>query len=218
MTVRDWIVPSFLSAAVLLASCGDGEFEHQHQLSLTGQYSAVTDDGRAITMDIEEQDDAVRIAGIIDGKPFAGSAARQSVARGALINEAGGMAPVEIEYDERGKNVVIRSARFGDLALSASEHTAQVSPPGQFSGTYRARAANAVLAELRVVQNGRLIAGTGRVFGSSVGFTGRERDDGQVEGNLLYSDGTWARVRVVQLNDGEIEVNGLNGVYRMVRQ
>lgn len=207
-----------LTSLLILGACKEAQVESPQAELFSGQYTAVAESGQAIQFVIEESSGAIQVNGTVNGKQFAGAAPKVTVARGSMMSESGQSTTVDIIPSSDGKTLSINSPDFGNLLLNKTEFENQLPVSGNLSGVYQATESEAQIAELTIRQSGKLFSGSGEVLGSPVGFTGREDPDGRLSGQVLYRDGTRSGVVVQVVSATEIEVKGLGGLHRMIRQ
>jgi hypothetical protein len=175
----------------------------------SGTFHGVTAKGEPVVIVLQQEAFGVRGHGRVGDSPIAISAVQTWTAVGALLRDADRLAWRTISLTADGNTLVLEMP--GERAVMlARGGQASGQPPGPFSGRYQAVGSDDGLAEVRLTQEGSLIAGVGTVLGQPVGVAARTTSATIAEGILSFSDGSQARFGAEMAADGQsVTVRGL---------
>jgi hypothetical protein len=206
-TVKITVIALILAIGLMVSGCARG-FKVAPQ-TVTGTYQGVTGDGEAITVTMEEQGQAFRGHGIVDGEPVVLAGALSWNAVGSLTTSKGSSSIVSLNLSANNEKLTIQQKGQPAMGLVRGG-TPIILSPGPFSGSYQAVQQGARLAEATIVQNGTLITGVGVILGDPAGITGKITAPRTAEGVLTFLDKSRLRFEIEQSEDGRtVTVRGL---------
>lgn len=182
---------------------------------LTGTFSGLTADGRAIRITFEQRAGTVIGRGVLAADAFEISALTAPQGPLILVFERGGVTRGEIALAPDGKTATIHglgapvTLRRGGEPISLAE--------GPFAGLYAAGMPAVVWLELQ--QTGELLAGTGYLQGRAVAVVAKISGPGEARGSALFSDGSRAGLVLMLSADGrQLRASAAAGIVEMERR
>lgn len=202
-------------AALTVWGCARFVVEPQ---TLSGTFTGAMPDGRPIVVTVEQAGQVFRGEGSVDGEPLVLAGPLVSSAVGSLAFSDGAFASAHVRLSGGGDVLTIARVGQPDIVLNRGGTPVQ-SPPGPFSGRYRALEAGMVLAETTLVQSGLLVSGVGIIAGGPAGINGRVMAPRKLTGIITFRDESQVRFEAELSADAQtIEFRGFGRPINLQRR
>lgn len=169
---------------------------------VSGTFSGSTSGDKPIIITLEQEDQAFRGQGAINGQPIAIAGPVTWSAVGSLIHADGSLSLVKLSLSPNGEVLTVESPQQPAITLNGGG-TPVSQPPGPFSGKYRAVERGTTLATVTVAQSGSLISGVGTVFGETVGISGQTTAPNKTQGVMTFLDESQVSFEAELAADGQ---------------
>jgi len=177
--------------------------------SVDGTYSGVTEDGKPITLTIDQVKRGFMGQGTIDGKPVVISGVQIWSATGAFSNSDGTSNLVKLYLEPGSDNLIIESLG-GPQTILSSGGVLVTLPSGPFSGKYKVKGEGEGFASAKITQVSSLIVGTAKISDRFASITGNVVETNRAKGTITYIDESQVYFEAVLSPDGQnITFSGL---------
>lgn len=172
-------------------------------ITFSGTFDGKTEDNRPIKLTFTKSERGFNGHGTLDGKPISLSLLTSYRGLGEATYKETTM-PVSVELSFDGNTLSLKG--LDRKAIIHRDDTPLTTSPGPFTGRFRG---GGITGLIDLMQNGKLVVGTGRVYSQTIALSGITKDGKNFKGRMIFTDGSQATI-TAKLSDGDrlLTVNG----------
>jgi hypothetical protein len=170
--------------------------------TVSGTFSGVTSEGGPVVLTLEQEGQAFKGQGTLNGQPIVIAGPLTWSAIGSLTHADGSLSLVKLSLSADSDMLTLENPEQPSLLLNRGG-TPISQPTGPFTGKYQAVEGETVWAAVTLVQSGLLISGFGTVLGEMTGISGRTTAANEVNGIMLFLDESQVRFEAKLSADGQ---------------